>query len=91
MHFIVIVRIKRDIPTIHSQIKRVQAWMRQRFTTRSRKSLDREARNGYDRVGSASPPPYEERPPNQGNAVELGDPEYERACEDIWPGQGVKE
>ncbi len=85
MHFIIIVRVKRETPTIHSRMKRAQAWMRQRFTMKSRKDLE-----GYDCVESASPPPYE-GPSNRGNVVELSDPEYERACENIWPGQDIKE
>jgi len=90
MHFIVVVRIKHDISIIYFQIKQVQIWIRQRFTIKSRKSLNEKARNKYNCVENANLLFYKKRLSNQDNTIEFSNSEYEQICENIWSKQKIK-
>jgi hypothetical protein len=64
--------------------------MRQRFTIKSRKNLNKKAKNKYNYIESASSLLYEKKLLNQSNAIKFNDSKYKRTCENIWSRQKVK-
>ena len=83
MHFLIVVRVTRETPSLSSQTKRVKSWLRHHFTGKNTKKM-------YNRFESEHPPPYEDESSERRGVIEICDMDDEKDCSKHEAGAGAE-